>query len=127
MNDSYYQKIINAAIEVHRELGIGYSEKLYQRAYYHELHVRGFDVIMEHPIRVKYKNVYIGDYFLDLFVDHKMIIEIKTINSITIKEISQTKSYMRASDVHDALIFNFKNHRLEIKRVYHPTDKHVLQ
>ena len=82
MNNSYYQKIINAAIEVHRELGIGYSEKLYQRAFCYELHMRGFDTVMEYPIKVRYKNVYIGDYYLDLFVDHKMIIEIKTINSI---------------------------------------------
>lgn len=127
MNDSYYQKIINAAIEVHRELGIGYCEKLYQRAYCYELQIRGFNAMMEHPIKVKYKDVYIGDYFLDLCVDNKMVIEIKTINSITIREINQTKSYMKASNLYDALILNFKNHRLEIKRIYHPTDRHVLQ
>src|SRR2546430_1022995 len=71
------EAIIGAAFEVHSQLGYGFLEKVYQRALQVELVKAGHTAELEKPIAVKYKDVIIGDYFADLFVDEKVIVEIK--------------------------------------------------
>src|SRR4030095_2584020 len=71
------QAIIGAAFAVHRELGYGFLEKVYQRALQVELLRSAHTVEIEYPITVKYRGVTVGEYFADLFVDEKVVVETK--------------------------------------------------
>src|SRR5438067_1588414 len=71
------EAIIGAAFEVYAQLGFGFLEKVYQRALQVELLRAGHSVELEKPIAVKYKGVNIGEYFADVLVNGKVIIEIK--------------------------------------------------
>ncbi len=71
------EQIIGAAFEVHRVLGFGFLEKVYQRAMQVELELRGFVAEIESKIKVHYKATIVGDYQADLFVDQCVIVELK--------------------------------------------------
>jgi GxxExxY protein len=71
------EAIIGAAFEVHRELGYGFLERVYQRALQVELSRRGLQAEMEKRVQVKYKGVVVGDYDADLIVDSSVAVEIK--------------------------------------------------
>src|SRR4029077_1738457 len=71
------EQIIGAAFEVSKHLGYGYLEKVYQRALQVELLQRGLKAELEHPIQVRYKGAVVGDYAAHLFVEGKVIVELK--------------------------------------------------
>jgi GxxExxY protein len=68
------EQIIGAAYEVHRILGYGFLEKVYQRAMVVELEKRGIKVQSETPAQVFFKDVCVGDYFADLIVEEKVVV-----------------------------------------------------
>ncbi len=71
------EQIIGAAFEVHKVLGYGFLEKVYQRAMVVELRARGLKVEAESPAQVFFKDVCVGDYFADLVVEEKVVVELK--------------------------------------------------
>ena len=75
--------VIGAAMEVHRLLGSGFSEKIYQKALEHELTLRKIPFARQMPIVVEYKDITAGKYRMDFAVDGKIIVEIKAINALT--------------------------------------------
>jgi GxxExxY protein len=111
------EKIIGAAIEVHKELGPGFIESIYENALTLELQQRGLKVLNQKEIPVKYKKQEVGLHRLDLMVDDKIIVELKAVKTIEDVHFAVVKSYLKASGLNHGLIINFAKIKLETKRV----------
>jgi GxxExxY protein len=99
--------IIAAAFEVHRGLGHGFLEKVYQRAMQAELQQRGLQVDAEFPIRVTYKGSDVGDYAADLFVERRVLVELKVAKEYNPKDEPQLLNELKATGVEVGLLINF--------------------
>lgn len=113
------QAIIGAAFEVHQHLGYGFLEKVYQRAMQVELHQRGLRVALEHPIKVHYKGVVVGDYSADLFVEEKVVVELKVAPEYCAADEAQLINELVSTGVKVGLVINFGRARVEFKRLVH--------
>lgn len=102
------EKIIGAAIEVHRILGPGLLESVYEEALCHELHLRGVEFTRQQSVPIPYKGITLGtDLRLDLPVEDKVIIDLKAKESIVAIDRSKLLTYLRLSDKRLGLIINF--------------------
>ena len=110
-------KIIEAAIEVHRQLGPGYAENLYEEALKLELRQRGYRVEQQKKIEVKYKNQAIGLHILDMVVEERVILELKAVSDILSIQLQQALGYLKSTSMPLALVINFGSERLQFHRV----------
>jgi GxxExxY protein len=100
--------IINAAIEVHRTLGPGLLESAYQECLHYELIQRGVDVVKEHPLPIVYKEIKLDHgYRIDLLVNNKIVVEIKTVDSFTDVHFAQVLTYLKLGNYKLGLLINF--------------------
>ena len=109
-------KIIGAAYEVHNVLGYGFLEKVYQRALQVELIKCGLQAELEFPIRVWYKGAVVGDYVADIFVERKVIVELKVARAYRTGDEAQILNELKASGVEVGLLINFGQLRAEAHR-----------
>jgi GxxExxY protein len=109
--------IVGAAIEVHKTLGPGFLEVIYRNALVYELMTRGIKVEREKHLPVNYKGQLIGDYFADLVVDDKIILELKAISTIIKAHEAQAMNYLAATGLRLAIILNFGAPSLQHKRI----------
>ena len=109
--------IIGAAIEVHRMLGPGFSEAVYQAALEHELKLRGIPFESKKLVTVEYKGAAVATYYLDLVADGKIVIELKALSELVPVHESQVIAYLKASGLKLGLLFNFGKQRLQTKRI----------
>jgi len=100
-------------------LGAGFLEKVYERALVVELRARGLQAEAQAAIRVLYKGELVGDYFADILVEGKLLIELKCVDSLSNEHIAQTLNYLKATGRHIALLVNFKHPKVEWKRIVH--------
>lgn len=116
LNDITY-KINGAVFEVNRVLGAGFLEKIYENALLIEL--RGFDLKAESqvPIKGKYKDHVIGEYFPDILVEKQVILELKAIEQLHKMHEAQLLNYLKATGIKVGLLINFKHPKAEIKRM----------
>ncbi|OQX14915.1 MAG: hypothetical protein BWK80_41435 [Desulfobacteraceae bacterium IS3] len=110
-------KIIGAAIRVHKELGPGFLEKLYEEALKLELSESGLHYDCQKEIRVKYLGKEIGVHRLDLLVENTIIVELKTVEFLSNIHFAQILSYLKAGKLKIGILLNFAKPKLEIKRV----------
>lgn len=111
------QKIIGIAMEVHRTLGPGFLEGVYEEALIYELEKVGFACERQKEFTIKYKDTILAKKLrADLVVDNKIIIENKAVSQIAPIDEVQLVSYLKASGLKVGLIFNFGNKSLEFKR-----------
>src|SRR5258707_13680214 len=115
-------KIIGAAMEVLNELKPGLDEKLYERALILELECRGHVVSVQHSFPVSYRGELIGNLIPDLIVDNAVIVDPKVVACFTEPHIAQMIGYLTITGLVLASLINFKNARLEWKRVLRPTE-----
>jgi GxxExxY protein len=107
--------ILGAAIEVHKALGPGLLESAYQECLAYELIHRGLKVAKEHPLPIIYKEVKLDHgYRLDLLVENKVVIEIKTVEEFTDVHSAQVLTYLRLGGYKLGLLINF--HVLKLKQ-----------
>lgn len=100
--------IIGAAIEVHRALGPGLLESAYRRCLAHELAIRGLKVAQEVSLPLEYKGLRLDDtYRLDLLVEDKVIVEVKSVARLEAIHLAQTLTYLRLSRQEVGLLLNF--------------------
>ena len=111
------EKIIGSAFEVLNELGHGFPEAIYQKALSHELNQAGIAVEQQVPFQVRYKDVVVGNYYADIVVDRRVIIELKTVEKLIAAHVGQVLNYLRASNLHVGLLLNFSKPKLEYRRV----------
>jgi GxxExxY protein len=111
--------IIGAAIEVHRTLGPGHRESVYEEALAIEMRLRGIPFSRQHSFKVVYKGSVVGTGSLDFLVSEKVIVDLKTIDDFTKRETAQMVSYLTANHKRLAILLNFNVHRLThgIRRV----------
>jgi len=110
-------QIIGSAMEVHRVLGPGFIESVYQRALLHELALRGLSTQTEQQIEVLYKGQLVGKHRLDVVVSDFVVVELKAVGEIGDVHVAQALSYLKASGLQLALILNFGEASLTWKRV----------
>ena len=109
---------INGAVfEVNRLLGPGFLEKVYENALLQELRERGLEARNQAPIKVSYKGRVVGEYFADILVEGKVIVEIKTVERLDKAHEAQILNYLKATGVPVGLLVNFKQPKAEIKRM----------
>ncbi len=117
-NDLTY-KIIGAAMQVHNTLGSGYKEEVYEAALEEELNQRGITVTRQYPIDVNYAQLQVAIFYIDLFVDERVVVEVKAFShQLTNDERAQVINYLKASNAPIGLLFNFGRRKLEYKRMF---------
>lgn len=109
--------IIAAAIAVHRELGPGFLESVYEQALAVEFALRGIAFVRQKPIPLFYRDHQIGEHRLDFLVENKIVIELKAIDGLENVHFAIVRSYLKASALADGLILNFSSMPLTVKRV----------
>jgi GxxExxY protein len=110
-------QIVGCAIEVLRELGHGLNEKPYENALVEEFRLRGMPWRQQVRYDVMYKGVQVGEYIPDLIVFDSVVVDAKVIERITDHELGQMLNYLRITGLRVGVILNFKNAKLEWKRV----------
>lgn len=105
--DRLANAVIGAAIEVHRLLGPGYLEAVYEEALCIELGLCSISFTRQYPVAVSYKGRMVGEGRLDVLVDEKLIVELKAVDALTNIHHAQVISYLRATRLELALLINF--------------------
>lgn len=114
--DEVTEEVIGLAMKVHRTLGPGFLESVYQKSLAFELTQTGFRIDAEKPIKVRYEGLVVGDFVADLLVDDRLIIELKAVQALTTAHEVQTVNYLAATGLDDALLLNFGTSSLQFKR-----------
>jgi GxxExxY protein len=109
--------IIAAAIAVHRELGPGYLESIYEQALAVEFALRGIAFIRQKPIPLFYRDHQIGEHRLDFLIEDKIVVELKAVEALEKVHFAIVRSYLKATGLADGLILNFSSMPLTVKRV----------
>ena len=115
--------IIGAGIDVLNELRPGLDEKLYERAMTIELKRRGHTVSIQRAFPVFYNGELIGNLIPDLIVDDAIIVDPKVVSCFSDSHVAQMLGYLNITGLDLALLLNFKNARLEWKRVLRPREQ----
>ena len=118
MNEELTGKIIGCAMKVHRVLGPGFLESVYQKALLHELRKSGVKAQGEKPIAVLYDSVVVGDFSADLLVEEQIIVELKAVERLCSAHEVQTVNYLTATGLDIGLLINFGAGSLEFKRKF---------
>jgi len=116
-------KIIGAAMEVHKYLGNGFQEVVYQRALSIELNMQNIAHEREKEMPLQYKGFDIGTRRVDFFVDEKIMVEIKAVKELEDVHLAQAINYLEAYKMEIGLLINFGNTSLQFKRVMKPNKK----
>ena len=109
-------EIINAAHTVHNKLGYGFLEKVYHNSLFIELKKRGYRVEFEKAVEVMYDNQVVGEFFADLLVENKVIVEVKAVDKYISAFEAQLLNYLKATGVDVGLIVNF-GPSVQVKRM----------
>jgi len=109
--------VIGAALEVHRILGPGFLEAVYQAALERELTLRGIPFENQVKLPVSYKDILIGEYAADFIIDGKLIVEIKAVSNFNSQHQAQAMHYLTATGCRLALLLNFGTGSLQHHRV----------
>lgn len=106
--DKLIYETIGAAFEVYNTLGPGLLESVYEKAMIVEIKSRGLSVQTQFPVEIHYKNTLIGsDLRLDLLVENKLIIELKSVETLNSVHFKQVRTYMRLLDKSAGILINF--------------------
>jgi GxxExxY protein len=108
LHEDLTERVIGAAIEVHRALGPGLLESAYEECLCHEFHLRGISFERQHPSPVAYRNIKLDcGYRLDLIVENKVILEIKCVEHVLPVHEAQLLTYLKMTGMRVGLILNF--------------------
>ncbi len=109
--------ILECCFEVSNELGAGFLESVYEKALVVALCHKGLDVKAQTPLKVKFRNVIVGNFYADLIVEGKVLIELKTVSRILSEHKAQIINYLNATGIEVGLLVNFANSKLEYYRL----------
>ena len=115
--DALTHAIIDAIITVHRVLGPGFLEGVYQRALLIELSKRGVPVKTEMEVTVEYDGQLVGRHRVDLIVGERVLVELKTVEELHAAHYAQVRAYLRATRLGVGLLVNFSKERADYRRV----------
>jgi GxxExxY protein len=110
------RSVIGCAFEVMNELGAGFLESVYEKALLLSLRQKGLSAICQYPIMVMFRGECVGDFYADVFVEGKVIVELKAVKAIAPEHQTQVINYLNATGIEVGLLLNFGNPKLEYKR-----------
>lgn len=108
---------IGSAYKVANGLGCGFLEKVYENALAYEIRKQGLEVKQQESIKVFYDGVEVGFYEADLWIEDKVLVELKAVKNLDDVHRAQCLNYLKATKVKICLLINFGNPRVEIKRI----------
>ena len=111
------RKIIGCAYKVHNTLGPGFLEKVYENALRIELEKLGLEVKQQEPINVAYDGQVVGEYYADLWVDERVVIELKAAQTLVKQHEVQLVNYLAATGIDCGLLLNF-GPSVQVKRKF---------
>lgn len=118
MKDEFLTKtIIGSAFKVHNALGAGFLEKVYENALRIELLKQGLEIKQQEPIEVYYEGEVVGSYYTDLWVENRVIVEVKAVQALSKAHEVQLVNYLTATGVDTGLLFNFGS-SVQVKRKF---------
>jgi len=118
LHEELTKKIIGCGMEVHKRLGNGFQEVIYQRALDMEMHVAGLKFSRELEMPIYYRDAEIGTRRVDFFVEEKVMIELKALIKLEDVHLAQAMNYLEAYKMEIGLLINFGAKSLEFKRVH---------
>ncbi len=101
------KKILKVFFEVHTELGFGFSEKVYQKAYAIALREAGMKVDEQVPIKVYFRGQLVGEFFADMVVNGLILLELKSVNMIVEEHEAQLLNYLKSTEIEVGYVLNF--------------------
>ena len=113
-------KILAASFEVINELGSGFLEGVYEKALTIALRDTGLDVQVQVPLKVIFRGHCVGEYYADLLVEDKVIVELKAVKALLPEHQAQVINYLKATSRKVGLLRNFGHPKLEYYRLYGP-------
>ena len=116
------EQVLAAAFEVANTLGLGFLEKVYERALVRELELRGIKASTHVSFKVLYKGRPVGDYFADVVVEDSLAVELKCVDRLAPAHTAQCINYLKACNRSVCLLLNFQRAKLEWKRAVHQFD-----
>jgi GxxExxY protein len=117
--EALVETVIGAAYEVSNVLGVGFVEKVYERALLEELKLRNLPTATQAPYSVIYKGKHVGVYTADLVVADRLLIEVKCVDQFTTEHLAQCINYLKASGLKLALLINFRHPKVQWRRAVH--------
>lgn len=111
------EAIIGCAFEVANTLGRGFVENIYANALAKELAVQALEVRREFPVKVHYKGDLVGDFFCDLLIEGKIIVEVKAASGLNNLQMTQCLNYLKATGFKLCLLINFGAASVQVKRI----------
>jgi GxxExxY protein len=122
LHKSITDAILKVFYDVYNELGYGFLEKVYQNAMYFELKSLGYKVEAQKQIKVYFKKQLVGEYYSDLLVEDKVIVELKATELLINVHVAQIMNYLKATPIEIGLLINF-GEEPEFKRLYYSNDR----
>lgn len=113
---SITQTVLGCAFEVINELGSGFLESVYENALLLALRQQGLAAAKQHPCKVMFRGECVGDFYADMLVEGKVIVELKAVKAIAPEHQAQVINYLNATGIEVGLLINFGNQKLEYKR-----------
>lgn len=124
LHKSITDVILKVYFEVYNELGYGFLEKVYQNAMYLELKSLGYKVEAQKQIKVYFKKQLVGEYYSDLLVEDKVIVELKATELIMNVHVAQIMNYLKATSIEVGMLLNF-GEESEFKRLIYTNDRKI--
>ena len=109
-------KIIQACFEVSNELGIGYLESVYENALFVALQQKQLQVARQVPLKVRFRDVIVGDFRADMLIENKIIVEIKVVSGLLNEHFAQLLNYLKTTGIPVGLVVNFGTSKLQYRR-----------
>lgn len=111
------EAVIGCAFEVINELGAGFLESVYEKALIAALRHKGLSAVAQCPIRVLFRGQSVGDFYADLLVEGKVLVELKAVKAIIPEHQAQVINYLNATGIEVGLLINFGSPSLDFKRL----------
>ena len=112
------QEIIGSAYQVHNQLGFGFLDSVYKKAMIIELTKKNLKVEHEKPLKVYYDNQVVGEFYVDLFIEDEIIVELKSVRGLMKEHEVQLVNYLNGLNKEIGLLINFGPSGVEVKRKY---------
>ena len=122
LHKSITDVILKVYYDVYNELGYGFLEKVYQNAMYFELKSLGYKVEAQKQIKVYFKRQLVGEYYSDLIVEDKVIVELKATELLMNVHVAQIMNYLKATPIEVGVLLNF-GEEPEFKRIIYTNDR----
>ena len=117
IDDALTEKILKACFDVSNELGCGFLESVYEKALLVALKEAGLCAESQVPLQVMFRKQIVGNFYPDIIVENKVLIELKAVNALASEHIAQVLNYLKGTDLATGLLVNFGRPRVEYRRL----------